>query len=47
MSEIVELTKKVKNPEAVARIPNVLDTPAKRALYDNLGKNEVVGAGGG
>ena len=41
LGEIVELTKKVTNPEAGA-YPPTLNTPAKRALYDNLGKNEAL-----
>jgi len=40
LEEIVELTKKVKNPAAGASYPASLDTPAKRALYDNLGRDE-------
>ena len=39
LEKIVELTKKVMNPSAGASYPSSLDTPAKRALYDNLGKN--------
>jgi type I restriction enzyme, R subunit len=38
----VELTKKVKNPLAGKSYPKTLDTPAKRALYDNLGKDEAL-----
>jgi type I restriction enzyme, R subunit len=34
------LTRKVKNPAAGANYPATIDTAAKRALYDNLGKNE-------
>lgn len=34
------LTKNVLQPEA-GSYPALLKTPAKRALYDNLGKNEV------
>jgi len=41
LEEIVALTKKVLHPEAGA-YPMLLNTPAKRALYDNLGKNEVL-----
>jgi type I restriction enzyme R subunit len=40
LERIVELTKQVMNPGAGASYPKSLDTPAKRALYDNLGKNE-------
>src|ERR1700751_733757 len=42
LEEIVELTKKMKNPLAGETYPKTLDTPAKRALYDNLGKNEAL-----
>jgi type I restriction enzyme R subunit len=40
LQQIVELTKKVKNPTEGASYPKTLNTPAKRALYDNLRKNE-------
>ncbi|MDP9153701.1 MAG: hypothetical protein M3O74_05565 [Pseudomonadota bacterium] len=42
LAEIVELAKKAKNPATGASYPAVLDTAAKRALYDNLGKNEAL-----
>jgi type I restriction enzyme R subunit len=42
LEEIIELTKKVKNPLAGESYPKALNTPAKRALYDNLGKNEAL-----
>src|SRR4030095_4000193 len=42
LQNIVELTKKVKNPTEGASYPKSLNTPAKRALYDNLGKNETL-----
>jgi type I restriction enzyme R subunit len=42
LAKIVELTKKVKNPTAGQAYPVGLNTPAKRALYDNLGKDEVL-----
>jgi type I restriction enzyme R subunit len=38
--ELVDLAKKVKSPETGAKYPGSLDTSAKRALYDNLGKDE-------
>jgi len=41
LEEIVALTKKVMHPEA-GTYPTLLNTPAKRALYDNLGKKEVL-----
>ena len=40
LKKIVELTKKAANPAAGAAYPATLDTGAKRALYDNLGKDE-------
>jgi type I restriction enzyme R subunit len=42
LRKIVELTKKVKNPEAGGTYPKAMNTPGKRALYDNLDKNEVM-----
>jgi len=42
LEEIVELTKKVNNPAVGESYPRALDTPAKRALYDNLGKDEAL-----
>jgi type I restriction enzyme R subunit len=41
LEKIVELTKKVKNP-AGESYPKALTTPAKRALYDNLEKDEAL-----
>src|SRR6266705_3107056 len=37
---IVELAKQVQNPTLMAAYPKLLNTRARRALYDNLGKNE-------
>jgi type I restriction enzyme R subunit len=42
LARIVELTKKVKNGPEGAAYPKSLNTPAKKALYDNLGKNEAL-----
>jgi type I restriction enzyme R subunit len=42
LAKIVELTRKIKNPEAGGAYPRSMDTPGKRALFDNLGKNEVL-----
>jgi type I restriction enzyme R subunit len=42
LEQIVELTKKVKNPGVGESYPKALNTPAKRALYDNLGKDEAL-----
>lgn len=41
LREIVALTKRVKNP-AGASYPSSLDTRAKRALYDNLDRDEAL-----
>ena len=40
LASIVELAKQVQNPTAMAAYPNLLNTRARGALYDNLGKNE-------
>jgi type I restriction enzyme R subunit len=40
LARIVELTKKVKNPAKSATYPTSLNSNAKRALYDNLSKDE-------
>jgi type I restriction enzyme, R subunit len=42
LQQIVELTKKIKNPTEGASYPKSLNTAAKRALYDNLDRNEVL-----
>ncbi len=42
LQKVVELTKKVKNPTEGASYPKTINTSAKRALYDNLGKNEAL-----
>jgi len=42
LAKIVELTKKVKNPEVGGSYPSAINTPGKRALYDNLGNDEAV-----
>lgn len=42
LDQVVELAKQAKNPNAGNTYPNSLDTPAKRALFDNLGKDEAV-----
>ena len=39
LARIVELTKAVHNPAGSVAYPPTLDTPAKRALYDNLAHN--------
>lgn len=42
LAKIVELTKKAKNPSVGNVYPTALNTAAKRALYDNLGKDETL-----
>src|SRR5665213_623351 len=42
LQQIVELTKQAKGGPGGAAYPKSLDTPAKKALYDNLGKNEAL-----
>ena len=42
LRKIVELTKKVANPEAGGSYPSTMNSRGKRALYDNLGKNETM-----
>jgi len=42
LRKIVELTRKTKNPATGAAYPAPFNTPAKRALYDNLDKNEAL-----
>jgi len=41
LAKIVALTKKAKNGPGGADYPTTLNTPAKRALYDNLGNDAV------
>ena len=42
LEKIVALTRQAMNPGAGTAYPRALDTSAKRALYDNLGKNEAL-----
>ena len=42
LAEIVALTKQAANPAGGASYPKTLNTSARRALYDNLGKNETL-----
>jgi type I restriction enzyme R subunit len=42
LKKIVELTRKVKNPALGETYPKTVDTPARRALYDNLEQNEAL-----
>jgi type I restriction enzyme R subunit len=40
LAQIVALTKQVKNPEESEHYPNSMNTKAKQALYDNLGRDK-------
>jgi type I restriction enzyme R subunit len=40
LARIVELTRKVCRPETQAAYPRAIDTPARRALFDNLGRDQ-------
>lgn len=42
LEKIVALTRQIKNPTTGKSYPETLDTPAKRALYDNLDENETL-----
>ena len=42
LKKIVELTRKAANPGFGQAYPKTLNTPAKRSLYDNLGKDEAL-----
>ena len=42
LEKIVALTRQIKNPTTGKCYPETLDTPAKRALYDNLDENETL-----
>jgi type I restriction enzyme R subunit len=42
LTKIVELTKQASNPLTAASYPASVNSPAKRALFDNLGKNEAL-----
>jgi type I restriction enzyme R subunit len=42
LRRVVALTKQVTNPEAGGAYPKAMNTPGKRALYDNLGKDEAL-----
>ncbi len=39
LAQVVALTRQVQNPAPAASYPAALDSPAKRALYDNLDRN--------
>jgi len=40
LARIVELTKRVSKPESQSSYPATINSPARRALYDNLDQNE-------
>jgi type I restriction enzyme R subunit len=42
LNEIIALSGKIKKPHITTEYPASLNTKAKRALYDNLGKNEAL-----
>ena len=42
LAKVVELTRQVQNPAGGTAYPKRLNTPAKRALYDNLGNDETL-----
>jgi type I restriction enzyme R subunit len=42
LARVVELTKKVKAGAGGAAYPQTMNTPARRALYDNLGQNHIL-----
>ena len=42
LKEIIELTKRVVTPSCYADYPSSMSTMGKRALYDNLEKNELL-----
>jgi type I restriction enzyme R subunit len=42
LEQIVDLAKKVVNPATGETYPKELDTPGKRALFDNLGKDQAL-----
>jgi type I restriction enzyme R subunit len=42
LGKIVELTKQVRNGPGQALYPQTMNTPARKALYDNLQKNHVL-----
>ncbi|QKG79883.1 type I restriction endonuclease subunit R [Tenuifilum thalassicum] len=42
LQQIIELSAKVKKPSTASNYPSSLDNSAKRALYDNLEKNEAL-----
>jgi type I restriction enzyme R subunit len=45
LERIVELTRQIKDPAAGGAYPKALNTPGRRALYDNLDRDEAVALG--
>ncbi|WAI02310.1 type I restriction endonuclease subunit R [Methanogenium organophilum] len=42
LERIVDLTRQINDPSRATQYPETVDTPAKRALYDNLDQNEML-----
>lgn len=42
LAEIVELTRQAKSPETTASYPASINSPARRAIFDNLGQDEAL-----
>lgn len=42
LQKIVELTRKAKTPGSASSYPATISTPARQALYDNLGRDEAL-----
>ena len=42
LKKIIALARQVQNPQGGADYPQSLNTPAKRALFDNLDRNETL-----
>ncbi len=42
LARIVELTKQARYPDGASDYPTAMNTPAKRALYNNLGRNPAL-----
>ena len=42
LNEIIALSNKVKKPSTASDYPSTINTPAKRALFDNLSRNEAL-----
>ena len=43
LRRIIELTKRIKKPESSAQYPEKINTPALRALFDNIEESETIG----